>query len=64
MQRIRRKIMRTLTGGTGILYKMTDATGIYLKYDWSKTMNMEDANDSYKLTSYVYSVGIRFTLAN
>jgi hypothetical protein len=49
--------------GTGILYKMTDATGIYLKYDWSKTMNMEDANDSYKLTSYVYSVGIRFTLA-
>ena len=50
--------------GTGILYKMTDATGIYLKYDWSKTMNMEDANDSYKLTSYVYSVGIRFNLAN
>jgi hypothetical protein len=50
--------------GTGILYQMTDATGIYLKYDWSKTMNMEDANDSYKLTSYVYSVGIRFILAN
>ena len=50
--------------GAGILYKMTDATGIYLKYDWSKTMNMEDANDSYKLTSYVYSVGIRFNLAN
>ena len=50
--------------GTGILYKMTDATGIYLKYDWSKTMNMEDANDSYKLTSYVYSVGVRFNLAN
>ncbi|MDA9807901.1 outer membrane beta-barrel protein [Flavobacteriales bacterium] len=49
--------------GAGVLYKMTDATGIYLKYDWSKTMNMEDANDSYKLTSYVYSVGIRFTLA-
>ena len=50
--------------GTGILYKMTDATGIYLKYDWSKTLNMEDANDSYKLTSYVYSVGVRFNLAN
>ena len=50
--------------GAGVLYKMTDATGIYLKYDWSKTMNMEDANDSFKLTSYVYSVGIRFTLAN
>ena len=50
--------------GAGVLYKMTDATGIYLKYDWSKTMNMEDANDSYKLTSYVYSVGIRFNLAN
>ena len=50
--------------GAGILYQMTDAKGIYLKYDWSKTMNMEDANDSYKLTSYVYSVGIRFTLAN
>jgi len=50
--------------GAGILYKMTDATGIYLKYDWSKTLNMEDANDSYKLTSYVYSVGVRFNLAN
>ena len=50
--------------GTGILYQMTDATGIYLKYDWSKTLNMEDANDSYKLASYVYSVGIRFNLAN
>ena len=50
--------------GAGILYKMTDATGIYLKYDWSKTMNMEEATDSYKLTSYVYSVGVRFTLAN
>ena len=50
--------------GTGILYQMTDATGIYLKYDWSKTLNMEDANDSYKLTSYVYSVGVRFNLAN
>ena len=50
--------------GAGVLYKMTDATGIYLKYDWSKTLNMEDANDSYKLTSYVYSVGVRFNLAN
>jgi len=50
--------------GAGVLYKMTDATGIYLKYDWNKTLNMEDANDSYKLTSYVYSVGVRFTLAN
>ena len=50
--------------GAGILYKMTDATGIYLKYDWSKTLNMEDANDSYKLTSYVYSVGVRFNLTN
>ena len=46
---------------------MTDATGIYLKYDWRNTMDMkeaEDANESYKLTSYVYSVGVRFNLAN
>ena len=53
--------------GTGLLYQMTDATGIYLKYDWRNTMDMkeaEDANESYKLTSYVYSVGIRFNLAN
>jgi hypothetical protein len=50
--------------GTGLLYQMTDATGIYLKYDWSNTMDMKDANDSYKLTSYVYSVGVRFNLAN
>jgi len=53
--------------GAGLLYQMTDATGIYLKYDWRNTMDMkeaEKANESYKLTSYVYSVGIRFNLAN
>tara|TARA_B100001758_G_scaffold143421_1_gene123525 strand:+ start:17046 stop:17681 length:636 start_codon:yes stop_codon:yes gene_type:complete len=50
--------------GAGILYQMTDATGIYLKYDSSNTYNMKDANDSYKLTSYVYSIGMRFNLAN
>ena len=53
--------------GAGLLYQMTDATGIYLKYDWRNTMDMkeaEKANESYKLTSYAYSVGIRFNLAN
>ena len=53
--------------GTGLLYQMTDATGIYLKYDWRNTMDMKEAeetNESYKLTSYVYSVGVRFNLAN
>ena len=52
--------------GTALLYQMTDATGIYLKYDWSNTLDMEeeDTNESYKLTSYVYSLGIRFNLAN
>ena len=57
----------SLSVGAGLLYQMTDATGIYLKYDWSNTMDMkeaEDANESYKLTSYVYSVGVRFNLAN
>ena len=53
--------------GTGLLYQITKATGIYLKYDWSNTMDMEEGeliNKSYKLTSYVYSVGVRFNLAN
>ena len=53
--------------GAGVLYKMTDAIGIYLKYDWRNTMDMKEAeetNESYKLTSYVYSVGVRFNLAN
>ena len=53
--------------GAGLLYQMTDATGIYLKYDWRNTMDMkeaEKANESYKLTSYVYRVGVRFNLAN
>jgi len=57
----------SLSVGTGLLYQVTDATGIYLKYDWRNTMDMkeaEQANDSYKLTSYVYSIGIRFNLAN
>ena len=53
--------------GAGLLYQMTDATGIYLKYDWRNTMDMKEAeetNENYKLTSYVYSVGVRFNLAN
>ena len=53
--------------GTGLLYQVTDATGIYLKYDWRNTMDMKEReliNESYKLTSYVYSVGVRFNLAN
>jgi opacity protein-like surface antigen len=52
--------------GAGLLYQMTDATGIYLKYDWRNTLDKEEAeaNKSYKLTSYVYSVGVRFNLAN
>ena len=57
----------SLSVGTGLLYQVTDATGIYLKYDWSNTMDMEEGeliNKSYKLTSYVYSVGVRFNLAN
>ena len=57
----------SLSLGAGLLYQMTDATGIYLKYDWRNTMDMkeaEKANESYKLTSYVYSVGVRFNLAN
>ena len=55
------------TAGAGLLYQITKATGIYLKYDWSNTMDMKEAgqaNESYKLTSYIYSVGIRFNLAN
>lgn len=57
----------SLSVGTGLLYQVTDATGIYLKYDWRNTMDMkeaEKANKSYKLTSYVYSVGVRFNLDN
>lgn len=57
----------SLSVGTGLLYQVTDAIGIYLKYDWRNTMDMketEKANKIYKLTSYVYSVGVRFNLAN
>ena len=52
--------------GAGLLYQMTDAIGIYLKYDWGNTMDMKEteANEIYKLTSFVYSVGVRFNLAN
>ena len=57
----------SLSVGTGLLYQVTDAIGIYLKYDWRNTMDMkeaEKANKIYKLTSYVYSVGVRFNLSN
>ena len=52
--------------GIGMLYQMTDATGIFLKYDWSNTVDLKESepnNEAYKLTSFVYSVGIRFDLA-
>ena len=52
--------------GTGLLYQVTDIIGVYLKYDWSNTMDMKEVetNESYKLNSYEYSVGMRFNLAN
>jgi len=45
---------------------MTDATGVYLKYNYKNTLEMDeiDPNDTYNITSYVYSVGVRFNLAN
>ena len=55
------------TVGAGLLCQITDATGIFLKYDWSNTVDLKESkstNETYKLTSYVYSVGVRFNLAN
>jgi len=53
------------TIGAGLLYKVTDATSIYLKYDWNNTIEMEEnINDTYKLSTYVLSAGIRFNLTN
>jgi hypothetical protein len=53
--------------GVGILYQITDATGIFLKYDWSNTVDLKERDvtiETYKLTSFVYSLGIRFNLAD
>ena len=60
------KISYSYTAGIGLLYQMTDATGIYLKYNYKNTLDMDekDPNDTYTITSYVYSVGVRFNLAN
>jgi len=60
------KISYSYTAGIGFLYQMTDATGIYLKYNYKNTLDMDekDPNDTYTITSYVYSVGVRFNLAN
>jgi hypothetical protein len=53
--------------GVGILYQITDATGIFLKYDLSNTVDLKERDvtiETYKLTSCVYSLGIRFNLAD
>jgi opacity protein-like surface antigen len=53
--------------GAGLLYQMTDATGIFLKYDWSNSVDLKESEstiETHKLTSFVYSVGVRFNLAN
>ena len=55
------------TVGAGLLCQITDATGIFLKYDWSNTVDLKESkstNETYKLTSLVYSIGMRFNLAN
>ena len=60
------KTSYSYTAGIGLLYQMTDATGVYLKYNYKNTLEMDeiDPNDTYNITSYVYSVGVRFNLAN
>jgi opacity protein-like surface antigen len=53
--------------GAGLLYQMTDATGIFLKYDWSNSVDLKESEstiETHKLTSFMYSVGVRFNLAN
>ena len=53
--------------GAGLLYQMTDATGIFLKYDWSNSVDLKESEstiETHKLTSFIYSVGVRFNLAN
>ena len=52
--------------GAGFLYRYSDAIGLYLKYDWKETLDMSEGtpNETYKISSYVYSAGIRFNLSN
>ena len=60
------KTSYSYTIGGGLLYQCTDATGIYLKYDYKNSLDMDekDPKDTYTITSYMYSVGVRFNLAN
>jgi len=60
------KTSYSYTIGAGLLYQCTDATGIYLKYDYKNSLDMDekDPKDTYTITSYMYSVGVRFNLAN
>lgn len=60
------KTSYSYTVGAGLLYQCTDVTGIYLKYDYKNSLDMDekDPNDTYAITSYMYSIGVRFNLAN
>lgn len=51
--------------GAALLYQVTDAIGLYLKYNWKNTIEMEEnTNETYKLATYTLSTGIRFNLNN
>ena len=53
--------------GAALLYQVTDATGIYLKYEWKNTLDMEEGESTdevYKLSTCVFSMGVRFNINN
>ena len=50
------------TVGLALLYQCTDAMGVYLKYNRKNTLDMNE--ETYKIISYVYSIGARFNLDN
>ena len=52
------------TIGAGLLYQMTNRTGIYFKYDWHNTLDINEINsaENYQIRSFVYSTGLRFNL--
>jgi len=55
----------TYNFGAALLYQVNDAAGVYLKYDWSNTLDMQESTtEAYDLSTFILSAGIRFNLTN
>jgi opacity protein-like surface antigen len=60
------KTSYSYNAGAGLIYHINNITGVYVKYDYRKSFDMDetDPNNTYTIKSYMYSLGVKFKLNN